>query len=122
MHPNNTTANTSTNASAGPEQTSTPANTPNEDSTTFKPLNFSGTGQVATQSFNWPGGMMRVTMTHQGNHNFIIKLLDSSTGEPQQIIVNEIGSFTGSKAFNAPEGIYVLDVTADGPWTVKITR
>ena len=36
-------------------------------------------------------------------------------------LVNEIGPFDGSQAVTVPEdGIYLLQVEANGPWTIEI--
>ena len=38
-----------------------------------------------------------------------------------ELLANDIGSFNGSKAVGiASSGIYILDVTADGNWTITI--
>jgi hypothetical protein len=99
--------------------TTTPAPTPTP---AFQPLTFSGTGNTATQSFSWPGGLMRVSFSHTGSSNFIIHLVSASDGSVQEYMVNEIGSVNGSRAFSEPAGTYILDIQADGTWNVKITN
>jgi hypothetical protein len=112
---NSNQTSTSNSQSSGSTTTST-------SSSSFSPLTLSGTGNEATQSFNWPGGLMRVEYTHKGDSNFIVHLQDASTGSVQEYMVNEIGSLSGSNAFSVPAGSYILDVEADGPWTIKITN
>jgi hypothetical protein len=83
---------------------------------------LSGTGQQATKKFNLKSGLAVFTMKHTGSSNFAINLLDSS-GESVDLLVNEIGSFSGKKALGIPaDGQYLLDVTADGPWSVTISQ
>lgn len=117
--PDKTTTTPSTTPSSTPS--TTPSSTP-AASTGFQPLTFSGTGDKATQSFNWPGGMMRIEMTHTGSSNFIIHLVDSTDGSTEEFVENEIGSVNGSRVFSIPAGSYLLDVQADGKWTVKISK
>lgn len=123
LYPDKTTTTpTSTNAPTNTQTTNTQNTQSTSSSSEFQPITLSGTGQQATQNFKWPGGLMRVTMSHQGKSNFIIKLMDSNTGQTEELVVNEIGSFSGSRAFNVPSGTYMLDVTADGSWSVQITK
>lgn len=89
--------------------------------TTSQPIVLSGKGQEATKTFHLNGGLTRFEMTHNGNSNFIVHLMDTN-GNVQEYVVNEIGAYNGSQAFNVPEGDYLLNVEADGSWTVKITQ
>jgi hypothetical protein len=59
-------------------------------------------------------------MQHTGTSNFIVHLLDSS-GNIVEFLANQIGSFTGSAAVGITQpGIYLLDITADGEWSITI--
>ena len=68
-------------------------------------------------------------MIHDGGSNFAVELLDEE-GQLVDFLVNEIGSFDGSKAvgvkegalFGAQPGTHILNVTADGNWTVTIEQ
>ena len=87
-----------------------------------KTTSFKGTSAEATDLFELSGSLHRFELTHSGDENFIVDLLDQN-GESVTMmgLVNEIGSFEGSKAVQVPEdGIYLLSVQANGPWTVKI--
>lgn len=82
---------------------------------------FSGTGATATAQFTLPRGLARFQMTHEGESNFIVYLLNSEGNEVDVSLVNEIGPFNGSQAVRVPEaGTYLLDVDADGPWTIRV--
>ncbi len=83
---------------------------------------FRGTSQEATDLFELSGGLHRFEMTHSGDANFIVDLLDENgTSVTMMGLVNEIGPFEGSKAVQVPQdGIYVLAVQANGPWTIEI--
>lgn len=78
-----------------------------------------GSGRAVQGPFSWGGGLARFTLSHQGDANFSVWLLDSK-GEKTELLVNEIGAFNGSKAVGVDAGIYYLDVTANGAWTVKM--
>ena len=81
---------------------------------------FSGKSQTATQLFTLSAGLKTFQMTHSGDGNFAPVLLNRD-GKVVDLLANEIGHFNGSKAKSIPrDGIYILDVTANGPWTIKI--
>lgn len=83
---------------------------------------FQGTGKTATEFFQLSSGLHTVTLTHQGDANFIVDILnrDGASVEPMGL-VNEIGPFEGSSAVTAPEeGVYLFQVEANGPWTINI--
>ena len=91
---------------------------------TVEPANISlsGEGQEASQQFTLSEGLSIFTMKHSGSSNFIIQLLDNH-GEYVDNLVNEIGEFDGAKAIGTAEsGNYILDIDADGPWTVNISQ
>ena len=83
---------------------------------------FSGNSAQATQLFELSGGLHRVEMTHQGDANFIVDLLDENGASVVPMgLVNEIGPFEGSRAMQVPDdGIYLFSVEANGPWTIQI--
>ena len=86
------------------------------------PITLSGSGQQASPFFNVASGLTIFEMEHDGQSNFAIWLLDSE-GNMVDLLVNEIGSFNGSKAIGITEpGTYILDVSADGNWTVAIEQ
>lgn len=86
-----------------------------------EPITFSGRGDHATEAFELESGLVRLQAEHQGSSNFAVKLLDGSGGL-QELPVNEIGSYSGSRAFSVRSGTYLLDITASGPWTIEITQ
>ena len=68
-------------------------------------------------------------MTHDGNSNFAVELF-SADGKSQELLVNEIGLYTGKKAIGvkkgniigARPGIHILCITANGNWAVSISQ
>jgi hypothetical protein len=86
------------------------------------PIELSGTSQQATQKFTLESGLSIFKMTHAGTSNFAITLMDSD-GQRVELLVNEIGKFDGAKAIGiAKRGEYILDISANGKWTVKIEQ
>ncbi|MCK5261717.1 MAG: PKD domain-containing protein [Thermoplasmatales archaeon] len=95
----------------------------------LKPITLSGSGDDVTSSFNLKEGIAIFHMTHNGGRNFIIWLYNADTGEKEELLVNEIGSYSGSGIVGvttgwsgASPGRYLLDVTADGSWQVDIEQ
>jgi len=94
-----------------------------------EPIEFSGQGDDVSSKFTLESGITIITMTHSGDSNFAITLLDNAGGYVD-LLVNEIGVFDGSKAIGVREdniigakpGIHLLDITADGNWTVLIKQ
>ncbi len=94
-----------------------------------EPIGFSGYGDDVSSKFTLEAGITIITMAHRGDSNFAIKLLDN-TGGLVDLLVNEIGVFDGSVAkgvradniIGARPGIHLLDITADGDWTVLIKQ
>jgi metal-responsive CopG/Arc/MetJ family transcriptional regulator len=85
------------------------------------PRDFSGNTQTVSDYFTIGSGLATFEMNHTGDSNFIVSLLDSS-GNRIETLTNEIGAFNGSKATRIPStGVYILDIAANGPWTIKAT-
>ncbi len=83
---------------------------------------FEGTGKTATEFFQLTEGLHTITLTHQGDANFIVDILnrDGAAVDPMGL-VNEIGAFEGSTTVTVPEdGIYLFQVEANGPWTINV--
>lgn len=60
----------------------------------------------------------------------MIWFYDTGTGEQEELLVNEIGSYSGSTLIGVTEGYsrgvspgeYVLEVTVSGSWQVNIEQ
>ena len=85
---------------------------------------YAGVGDdvIRVQRTKLPG---IATMSHTGQSNFIVDTLDLE-GRVDSLLVNEIGSYRGTVAFNIEpygrKGLAGLSITADGPWRVVIKR
>jgi hypothetical protein len=93
-----------------------------------EPLFFSGSGKQTSPIFELAPGLVVLKVTHDGGSTFVVALIDSegnqvvdsSGGAP---LINELGPFDGSVAVSIQRrGEYLLDVTADGNWSVSIER
>jgi hypothetical protein len=65
-------------------------------------------------------GLKIFTMHHTGDRNFAITLKDEN-GKYIALLANEVGDYSGKKSERLIIGKYVLEITADGDWTVGIT-
>jgi len=128
-----------TTSSSPPVPLSTPTPTPTPiptDTATLRPVptpipiqGFEGTGQQVSAQFELFEGASLFTMTHDGSGVFAVQLLDEG-GQLVDLLANKIGRFEGSKAVGAKEGgllgaqpgTHILNITADGNWTVSIEQ
>lgn len=97
-----------------------------EHSTDAKPkltvTKLQGRGRQATKKFDLQAGLFIVRIKHEGNSNFIVRLLDAS-GREDQTIFNEVGRFHGTRGFELRRGSQCLiDVEADGAWQIEIVQ
>jgi hypothetical protein len=98
----------------------------------------------ATDPFGLESGLAIVKMSHQGKGDFVVNLLSANQEEtaeaPEPVefsgdknggsdtevaiaLADETGSVALSRAVNVPvAGKHILDVKADGPWTVQVEQ
>ena len=86
---------------------------------------FSGNGDDVVQC-SLSEGIQTFEMTHNGTANFGIWIYDDAGG--QDLLVNEIGSYEGKQAIRVGSGFLdlspgpcVLEITADGEWSIEIS-
>jgi hypothetical protein len=73
------------------------------------------------KSFTLYGDRERIfSLSYTGENTFAVTLEDGQMHEIDQL-VNNWGPYTGDKSVLLGSGIYYLDVTATGPWTVTIS-
>ncbi|MFW6048381.1 MAG: InlB B-repeat-containing protein [Candidatus Natronoplasma sp.] len=94
-----------------------------------EPIIFEGSGDDSTETFDLVEGVSRYNLTHDGESNFIVELMESETGDTVENLVNEIGSFDGSQivgvtedGFEAEPGEHLINVEADGDWKIVIEQ
>jgi hypothetical protein len=64
-----------------------------------------------------------VTFTHKGSSNVAIEVLDNSNQPTGDLLVNDIGRYSGTSAFGLSSlgaEPTKLKITADGSWTLKV--
>jgi hypothetical protein len=62
----------------------------------------------------WHGtGLTTLKITHSGSSNFAVK----AYGDSSRLLVNEIGKYSGETLL--PSGTVLLEVEADGNWTLE---
>jgi len=116
-----TEAPRATETLAPPTLTPLPSDTPLPTATLVpteppRPLDLRGTGQTATESFYLPSAISVARFTHDGSSNFIVRAYQ---GTDEDLVINEIGPYQGARPLTG-EGPIVLDIDADGNWTVHI--
>ncbi len=84
---------------------------------------FNGTTPTVTELFRLRPGAAIVALEHQGERNFIVWLEDE-TADEVELLVNEIGQFSGSTSVHIETaGWYMLDVKyADGAWSIRVEQ
>src|SRR5206468_5887133 len=96
--------------------TPAPTPAPTAPSALAQPINFAGMGQTATDAVTPNCAICRVSITHSGSRNFIVKTF---RGSNQDLIVNTIGSYQGSRPLFGRDPV-IFDIDADGTWTIHI--
>lgn len=81
-----------------------------------EPVVLSGRGQFASQPLTLPGPISVAAFTHNGTANFIVMTF---IGGKEDLLINEIGPYTGTRPLASTQPV-ILDIRADGAWTVNI--
>jgi hypothetical protein len=102
-----------------PRPTYTPYPTPSATATVPGLKQFSGRGDDVIVFESENGGLALFRITHAGESNFAVKLF-AADGQYLDLLVNEIGSYDGKRVAPIPAGQYVLEITADGYWTIMV--
>jgi hypothetical protein len=103
---------------SGPPATPTtapPTATPIPPTPVPSPVSLAGFGQFVSEPFLPPAAASRVVLTHNGSSNFIVW----AYGDEQQLLVNTIGAYSGSRPLIS-EGSWFLEIDADGAWTASV--
>lgn len=91
--------------------------------TTASPLSaqqLEGTGSHASPLFALDAGLAVFDVEHHGRGRFTVLLLDERA-EVVARLADTAGAYSGSTAVRVPRsGRYLLDVEADGPWTIRL--
>lgn len=85
-------------------------------------VQFKGSGQSASPTFQLPAGAYVMKMTHNGRRNFAV-VVQTTGGDYVGLMANTIGAFDGSKVLVIEQGgKFIMDITADGDWTIAISQ
>ena len=81
---------------------------------------LSGKGQQASEFIKLDTGSTVFRLRHDGSQYFTVWLLDNK-GAKVEMLANEAGSFSSSKTVEIDQpGVYILDIAADGSWTITV--
>lgn len=108
-------------ATTGPTATPAPTATPKPTaSPPSAPLTLKGKGAQVSSPIALKHGLAIFKLTHDGQRNFAVMLLNAD-GDLVALMANKIGPFGSSMAMGIPvDGYYVVNVEADGNWTVSV--
>lgn len=113
------TASATASPTASPSPSPEPTPTPVSDGERH---DFSGQGQRVTSEFAIEGGFTTFDMAHDGSSNFQVELVDTDSGDTEEYLANEIGTWEALLPYEIPAGEYVLDVNADGNWEIVVRQ
>lgn len=85
-----------------------------------EPIEFSGNGDTVLKDVNIPEGMYKIYFTHDGTRNFIIHAYSSDN--KRRGWMNEIGNFSGYIFSGEPIIDGMIEVKADGNWTISVMQ
>lgn len=95
-----------------------------ETNDNVKPILYTGNGDKVISNVNIPAGSYYAELTHNGKRNFISKLYYGEKSYDYFSLSNEIGACSLQVALydngNAAINNGMLEVKADGEWTIKI--
>jgi hypothetical protein len=102
-----------------PAASSAPAASEASTTPTFSTITLSGSSDKVAK-FTKPTGTAAIAVvSYRGADNFSIQSLDASGGQ-NDLLVNTIGSYSGTVLFDASSDSVAFQVTASGPWKIVI--
>ncbi len=110
------TETVSDGATPGPQaESQTPGQSPSGPTA----QSFTGSGSSVERGIQIDGGLTVVSASHDGASNFVVTLVG---GEYDDLFANAIGEYDGETAALIDQGTYLLDIEADGDWSVEIRQ
>ncbi|NWJ97745.1 MAG: hypothetical protein HXX20_18345 [Chloroflexi bacterium] len=82
---------------------------------------YNGRGDKAIVMHIPNSGLATFKMTHKGKTNFIVSILSPQNGSAIALLVNAIGNYTGEKAEKVDSGDFLVNIKADGDWTIELS-
>lgn len=77
---------------------------------------FDGSGAEVVDGLSLGGALTIFTFEHDGDSNFVLEL----EGPTDELLVNRIGPAEGAVAAPVENGDYIIDVEADGDWSLTV--
>ena len=93
------------------------------------PISAEGSGDSVVRWIQLERGNYIMAANHLGQFNFIVQVI-SAVGDTMELVVNEIGNYSGQNRLNVQEnnlfglkpGLHLVVVQADGNWDLSITK
>lgn len=85
------------------------------------PAAYDGRWGVMTSPF-MVSGDVTVRYSHEGPGDFIVDVIDASTGEQGDNVVDAVGAGSGETGVAGLDGSYAFVVVADGSWTLAVSQ
>lgn len=82
---------------------------------------FEGTGSVTHSSVDLTRGLTVVEGSHDGDSNFQVRFLNEEANRYERFF-DEPGEYDGTNAALLDLGTYLIDVVADGNWTLEVRQ
>ena len=86
------------------------------------PESFEGLGPAATMPVALKAGTIRITWQHSGVTPFTLLVLDAAGRRVATVAESSTAKSGAGDASIPADGVYLLDVGADGGWTVMLPR
>ncbi len=84
-------------------------------------VRLSGRGDWVSDRFDLAGGVVTLTMRHDGSRHFSVVVQDEE-GNHKGLAANVVGRYKGGRLLALDQGAYVLGVTASGPWQIVVEQ
>lgn len=84
------------------------------------PITLEGNGATVSDPIDIEGGLVVVDAEHDGDSNFQIHFVGD--GDFDDMFVNEIGAYEGETADVIEDGEYLVEIEADGGWSIEIRQ
>jgi hypothetical protein len=82
---------------------------------------YKGRGDRATLVTIPKDGLVIFKFTHTGEAYFSVKVISPEDGTVSNLLASEIGKYSGEKPQKASAGDYLVNISADGDWTIEVT-
>ena len=92
-----------------------------EDSS-LESYTYEGTGAEVINGVDLESGLTVVEGTHDGESNFQVQFYGEDDDQYGTVFFNEIGAYEGASAELLDPSSYMIDIEADGDWTLEVRQ